>query len=230
MTPYRDLERRRMDSSLRIRTATRGEAELLLEIQKASSVAGFGHVFPADKYPFPSEAVLDRWQKAIDDPADVVVLAELATAAVGFAAMRSEWLDAVYVSPTCWSMGVGVRLHDHALTWIRDLGCKRCHLLVLEQRACAPLLRASRLAPERRYASCPVSSVPHRRRIHDRAIAAGRSGRRVVAALRTLRMTPSLQERVTAWCDYSSEPKTPLACERRANTPHDPRPHVTRVY
>jgi hypothetical protein len=74
-----------MDSSLRIRTATRGEAELLLEIQKASSVAGFGHVFPPDKYPFPSEAVLDRWHKAIDDPAEVVVLAELATAAVGFA-------------------------------------------------------------------------------------------------------------------------------------------------
>jgi GNAT superfamily N-acetyltransferase len=135
MTPYRDLERRRMNSSLRIRTATRGEAELLLEIQKASSVAGFGHVFPPDKYPFPSEAVLDRWQKAIDDPADVVVLAELATAAVGFAAMRSEWLDALYVSPTCWSMGVGARLHDHALTWIRDLGCKRCHLWVLEQNA-----------------------------------------------------------------------------------------------
>src|SRR6266545_3851596 len=43
------------------------------------------------------------------------------------------------------------------------------------ERACAPLLRASRLAPERRYASCPVSSVPHRRRIHDRAVAAARA-------------------------------------------------------
>jgi GNAT superfamily N-acetyltransferase len=49
--------------------------------------------------------------------------------------MRSEWLDALYVSPTCWSMGVGARLHDHALTWICDLGCKRCHLWVLEQNA-----------------------------------------------------------------------------------------------
>jgi GNAT superfamily N-acetyltransferase len=124
-----------MDSSLRIRTATRGEAELLLEIQKASSVAGFGHVFPPDKYPFPSEAVLDRWQKAIDEPAEVVALAELDTAAVGFAAMRSEWLDALYVGPACWSMGVGARLHDHALTCIRDLGGKRCHLWVLEQNA-----------------------------------------------------------------------------------------------
>jgi GNAT superfamily N-acetyltransferase len=167
-----------MDSFLRIRRATRGEAELLLEIQKASSVAGFGHVFPPDKYPFPSEAVLDRWQKAIDDPAEVVVVGELANAAVGFAATRSEWLDALYVSPTCWSMGVGARLHDQVLTWIRDLGCKRCHLWVLEQNTRARRFyerRGWRLNDD--YASCPVSSVPHRRRLHDRAVAAGRTAR-----------------------------------------------------
>jgi GNAT superfamily N-acetyltransferase len=109
----------------RIRRATPDEAEELLEIQKASAAAGFGHVFPPDKYPFPNEAVLVRWQKAVDDPAGVVVLAELDGAAVGFAAVRSEWLDALYVIPSCWGMGVGSRLHDHALTVIRDLGCKR---------------------------------------------------------------------------------------------------------
>jgi GNAT superfamily N-acetyltransferase len=133
VTSSRDPERSRMDASLRIRTATRGEAELLLEIQKASSVAGFGHVFPPDKYPFPDKAVLERWQKAVNDPAEVVVLAELDAAEVGFAAMRSEWLDALYVTPSRWGMGVGARLHDHAVTWIRDLGCKHCRLWVLEQ-------------------------------------------------------------------------------------------------
>jgi GNAT superfamily N-acetyltransferase len=124
-----------MSGSLCIRTATPDEAAVLLEIQEASSIAGFGHVFPPDKFPFPSEAVLDRWQKAVDDPAEVVVLAELDRDAVGFAAMRAEWLDALYVVPSCWGVGVGPRLHDHALTWIRDLGCKRCHLWVLEQNA-----------------------------------------------------------------------------------------------
>jgi GNAT superfamily N-acetyltransferase len=113
------------------------EAEVLLEIQKASAVAGFGHVFPPDKYPFPSEAVLHRWQKAVDDPAVVVVIAELDGAAVGLAAMRAEWLDALYVVPSRWGEGVGLRLHDHALTWIRDFGCKSCRLWVLEQNMCA---------------------------------------------------------------------------------------------
>jgi GNAT superfamily N-acetyltransferase len=133
VTPCRDLERSRMDASLYIRAVTPHEAEVLLEIQKVSSVAGFGHVFPPNKYPFPNEAVLDRWLKAVNDPAEVVVLAKLDDAAVGFAAMRSEWLDALYVIPSCWGKGVGPRLHDHALTWIRELGCKRCHLWVLEQ-------------------------------------------------------------------------------------------------
>jgi hypothetical protein len=78
-----------MNASLRIRTATHDEAAVLLEIQEGSSVAGFGHVFPPDKYPFLSEAVLDRWQKALDDPAEVVVLAELDGGVVGLAAMRA---------------------------------------------------------------------------------------------------------------------------------------------
>jgi GNAT superfamily N-acetyltransferase len=135
-----------MNASLRIRTATRDEAAVLLEIQEASSVAGFGHVFPPDKYPFPSEAVLDRWQKALNDPAEVVVLAEFDGAAMGLAAMRAEWLDALYVIPSCWGMGVAPRLHDHALTWIRDFGCKRCHLWVLEQNT-----RARRFYEKRRW-------------------------------------------------------------------------------
>jgi GNAT superfamily N-acetyltransferase len=122
-----------MSGSFCIRTATPDEADVLLEIQKASAVAGFGHVFPPDKYPFPSDAVLGRWQRALDDPAEVVVLAGLDGPAVGLAAMRAEWLDALYVVPSCWGTGVGPRLHDHALTWLRDLGCKRSHLWVLEQ-------------------------------------------------------------------------------------------------
>jgi hypothetical protein len=91
-----------MSASFCIRTATPDEAGVLLEIQKASAVAGFGRVFPPDKYPFPSDAVLSRWQTALDDPAEVVVLAELDGPAVGLAAMRAEWLDALYVVPSCW--------------------------------------------------------------------------------------------------------------------------------
>jgi GNAT superfamily N-acetyltransferase len=117
----------------RIRAVTPREAQALVEIQKVASVAGFGHVFPPNQYPFPSEAVLERWLTALSDPAEVVVLAELDDVAVGFAAMRSGWLDALYVIPSCWGKGVGPQLHDHSLRWMSDLGCDCCQLWVLEQ-------------------------------------------------------------------------------------------------
>lgn len=124
-----------MTSPVRIRTAHAGEAELLLEIQRASAVAGFAHVFPPDEYPFPGEAVLERWQRALADPDEDVVVAELDARAVGLSAVRPEWLDALYVIPPFWGTGVGGRLHDHALAWMRKLGCKRSHLWVLEENA-----------------------------------------------------------------------------------------------
>lgn len=73
------------------------------------------------------------------------MLADLDGAAVGLAAMRAEWLDALYVVPSCWGTGVGSRLHDNAVTWIRDFGCRHSHLWVLEQKTRArPLLREAR--------------------------------------------------------------------------------------
>lgn len=98
-----------MTSPVRIRTAHAGEAELLLEIQRASAVAGFAHVFPPDEYPFPGEAVLERWQRALADPDEDVVVAELDARAVGLSAVRPEWLDALYVIPPFWGTGVGGR-------------------------------------------------------------------------------------------------------------------------
>ncbi len=121
-----------MSSALGVRPAGSDEAELLLEIHRASAVAGFAHIFAAERYPFPDDEVRERWEIALSDPNEDVVVAELNGRAVGLAAVRPEWLHGLYVIPDCWGMGVGGRLHDEAMGRVRELGCKRCHLWVLQ--------------------------------------------------------------------------------------------------
>lgn len=121
-----------MSGSFGIRTASPDEAEVLLEIQKASAVAGFGHVFPPDRYPFPSDAVLGRWQSTLDDPAEVVVLAELDGPAVGVAAMRAGGSTLF-----TWFPRVGVQASARGSMTTRSRGyvtsAASAHLWVLEQ-------------------------------------------------------------------------------------------------
>jgi hypothetical protein len=48
-----------------IRRARADEAELLFEIQRAASLAGLGHIFPADRFPYPDGAVRERWAEVV---------------------------------------------------------------------------------------------------------------------------------------------------------------------
>jgi GNAT superfamily N-acetyltransferase len=118
-------------------TALRGarptEATLLAGLQERASVAAFAHVFPPDRYPFPRNAVVERWANALEDPEASVVVAEADSDPVGVALVRAEWLDGLYVLPEWWGEGVAGELHDRALQIVRGLGSTRCHLWVLEQ-------------------------------------------------------------------------------------------------
>jgi GNAT superfamily N-acetyltransferase len=115
-----------------IREARPGEGEALAAIQRDASLAALAHIFPPELYPFPDEAVRQRWRDAVSDPALAVFVAEEDGAAVGVAACRREWLDGLYVVPASWGEGVGRALHDEALARLRGGGSWRCHLWVLE--------------------------------------------------------------------------------------------------
>jgi GNAT superfamily N-acetyltransferase len=116
-----------------MRPARDDDAELLAELQRTSAVAAFAHIFPPDRYPFPIDAIRQRWRDALADPAARVVVAEVDGTSVGFVCVRPEWLDGLYVVPELWGRGIGRALHDHALGIVRGLGSERCHLWVLEQ-------------------------------------------------------------------------------------------------
>jgi putative acetyltransferase len=115
-----------------IREARSDEAELLAEIQREASLAALGHIFPPELYPFPTDAVRERWLEAVGDPELTVLVNEQEGKAAGVAGCRAEWLDGLYVLPAWWSRGIGRELHDEVLARLRAAGCERCHLWALE--------------------------------------------------------------------------------------------------
>jgi GNAT superfamily N-acetyltransferase len=118
--------------ALLIREARPDEAEVLAAIQEEASVAALADIFPPDRYPFPVDAVRERWRDALADPELTVLVAERNGAPAGVAGCRAEWLDGLYVLPASWGEGVGRKLHDQALNQLRATGSARCHLWVLE--------------------------------------------------------------------------------------------------
>jgi len=97
---------------------------MLAAIQEQASLAGLGHVYPPELYPFPRDAVQARWA-AFDG------LAFIEDA--GFVAIDPPWLDALYVLPEAWGSGIADRLHDAGVTALRAAGVERARLWVLEE-------------------------------------------------------------------------------------------------
>jgi GNAT superfamily N-acetyltransferase len=115
-----------------IRLARADEAEVLFEIQKAASLAGLGHIFPADRFPYPDDAVRARWQEVVDGPGHQALVAKADGEAVGAAAIEADWFNGFYVRPEWWGSGVAPALYDAAVELIRGSGAAVAHLWVLE--------------------------------------------------------------------------------------------------
>jgi GNAT superfamily N-acetyltransferase len=118
---------------VRVRAARPDEAEVLVGIQQAASVAAFGHLFPPAKYPFPVGPVGERWRAALGAADGGVLVAEREGLAVGVVQVAPERLDGLFVLPWAWGSGVADRLHDAAVQTLGGWGCGHCRLFVLEK-------------------------------------------------------------------------------------------------
>ena len=127
-----------------LRDAEPTEATVLAQLQERASVAAFAHIFPPERFPFPRDAVTERWAEALEDPAASVLVADRAEELAGVVLVRPEWLEGLYVVPDWWGKGVAAELHDRALEIVRDLGSTRCHLWVLEENTRARRFYARR--------------------------------------------------------------------------------------
>jgi GNAT superfamily N-acetyltransferase len=112
-----------------LRRATAADAETLAAIQEEASRAAVAHVYPPERYPFPTAAVRERWQRFTAAGGWAVLAGDDA----GFVAVDPPWLEAMYVRPAAWGSGVADELHDAAVAELRSRGIDRARLWTLEQ-------------------------------------------------------------------------------------------------
>lgn len=116
-----------------IRSARPEDLEALLEIQREAAVTAFSHVFPQERYPFPSDDIRELWRETLADPAVEVFVAELGDEAAGSVSIDDEFLRTLYVRPEHQGSGVGSALHGFALERLAARGCRTAKLWTLEE-------------------------------------------------------------------------------------------------
>jgi RimJ/RimL family protein N-acetyltransferase len=114
------------------REATLNDLTALLDLERAANLAGLGHVFPPDRFPFPDDDVLARWALVLDEPGvDVLVRdTEDGSGIDLFAAYDDRSLRHLAVHPDHWGDGLATTaietvLHamDERGTTIAELWC-----------------------------------------------------------------------------------------------------------
>jgi putative hydrolase of the HAD superfamily len=123
--------------AVRIRIARPDDAVGLFELQRASALAAFEHIFPSAQYPFPDEAERERWTSYVSEPATSVLVAEWAGESVGVAVLEGDELVRLFVVPERWGSGVGTLLHDAVMELMHSEGRPQCRLWVLEENQSA---------------------------------------------------------------------------------------------
>ena len=109
------------------------DLDVLVEVQRAGSVAGLGHIFPQDTNPFPTEQIRSRWSEEIDDPA-VDCFAVLRNGEVaGFAATRGAELLHFGTALDSWGSGLAGQAHHDVVEHLRRQGHHQAWLRVFEE-------------------------------------------------------------------------------------------------
>ena len=109
----------------------------LIALQERGAIAALSNVFPQDEFPFPRDAVRDRWAEELEDPS---IAAYVATAPdgrlVGFAARREDEVLHFGTAVETWGSGLAGWMHDGLLaTYPPDLRRVRLRVFAGNRRA-----------------------------------------------------------------------------------------------
>lgn len=100
----------------KLRVAVPSDVEPLLDVQQAGAIAGLGHIFPQDRYPFPRAVLTGRWLEEIADPAITTYVWVTQDDRVrGFASVRGLELLHFGTAVDSWGSGLATRMHDAVL-------------------------------------------------------------------------------------------------------------------
>ncbi len=104
------------------RTAGPDDAGLLCDLEREANLAALGHVFPPDRFPFPTAAVLTRWVEVLADPVVRVEVVDGDTGLHCFVAWDAVTLRHLAVHPDAWGTGLARSAVTRAVAAIRAGG------------------------------------------------------------------------------------------------------------
>lgn len=120
------------DPPVAIERAAHGDVDALLAIQRSAAVVAFAHIFPPDRYPFPSAEIRELWAEALADPEVETYLGLVAGEPAGVVSVGRGRLQRLFVVPEHQGTGIGSELHDFGLTRLVALGASEARLWTLE--------------------------------------------------------------------------------------------------
>jgi GNAT superfamily N-acetyltransferase len=156
------------------REATREDLLALTDLERAANLAALGHVFPAERYPFPDDDVLARWALVLDEPGVTVRVLDGEDGLDAVAAHDATTLRHLAVHPRRWGDGLATTLVGLSLEAMAASGGTEAQLWCLEDNGRARRLYERlgwRPAEDRREAVWPPHPTEMR---YTRAIAPGR--------------------------------------------------------
>jgi ribosomal protein S18 acetylase RimI-like enzyme len=119
------------ETGLRIRRARPHESALLTRIERATSKAGLTHIFPAEKFPYPTNAVAKRWRRLLHDRSIRVHILDRLDKPVGYVAFNADTILHLGVDPKHQRRGYGSALLEFASLEIFDAGMSDAQVWVL---------------------------------------------------------------------------------------------------
>lgn len=96
-------------------------------------VASLAHIFPPEQYPFPREAILERWHSELADPRFECLVHRRDGRIVGYVMGHQNWLNHIATLPSEWGSGLANVLMDAGTRARRAEGHRRLHLWVLKE-------------------------------------------------------------------------------------------------
>ncbi len=102
----------------------------VLDVQHPAAVAGLAEVFPQDEYPFPHQAIAERWLAEVADPDTSCFVICREGQVAGFAAVRADEVLHFGVALDEWGSGLAAVAHDEIVEVLRSRGLSRARLRV----------------------------------------------------------------------------------------------------
>src|SRR3954463_1907448 len=120
------------EGEMHIRQAGQDAVELLLSIQRDSAREAFRHVFPPDRYRFPTDEIRTAWRDAISRHDVQTFIATRGGTPVGLVAIEGDYVRNLYVIPSAQQRGAGTALIDFAIEQLRARRVRTAKLWTLE--------------------------------------------------------------------------------------------------